>query len=745
MKSLAKIPEKIYLAAVIVAYLGLTTAYGLVNPAFESPDEIHHYAYVEYLLRERKLPVASNQESEYHQPPLYYLMMAVLSAPVITGAEQASYADIERNPFWGWRIGEVGVDNKNQYIHTETEKWPYQGWVLRLHVIRWFSTLMQVTTILAAYFIGREVFPKQPSIRLGALAFVAFVPQFNFLSSSINNDNLLIAFSSLILLLMVRCIRDRVNGRRVVMMGVLIGLATITKISALAWLPLALLAFAIGAWYNHSWFKVIKAWFAVCALTVVFSGPILIRNLWLYGEPTGLRRGFENFGLRPEPTSFAEALQEAPNVWTSFWGRFGYGQIPIPNPIYLALLVMVVFATVGLGLWFMRTQQHTSSAYARQVVALLIAATLIHIALIFSNVRVNPTGGNGRYAFPALAGVAILLFLGLTAWLPARYHNSLAVCSHCSMLTLASIALVFYLHPAYARPTLLKEPPPASNAVGLRYADTFLLHGYETKGITAYPGRDFDITFHWQTIRQPKQNYTLFVHFLGPNNEIVGGRDTYPGLGRLPTSQWLAGQVLVDTIRVPIPVEAETLGPTALYIETGFYDLSTGQRLQAFDPHGQIVGWPVIGRLKLIPNRWPAISPSYQSYYRFGDQIALLGYDLPQNASRGQALSFTLYWKALRRPERDYTVFVHLLNTIDEMVAQSDSMPLQGIYPTGLWDPPEELSDRRTLLIPYELNPGTYRLRIGLYNVLDGLRLSLYDADGKVMGDSLILTPIEIE
>ena len=70
------------LALVIACYLVLALAYSTINPVFESPDEIYHVGYMEYLLREHQLPVAvlGKKLSEFHQPPLYYALAAAIAA-----------------------------------------------------------------------------------------------------------------------------------------------------------------------------------------------------------------------------------------------------------------------------------------------------------------------------------------------------------------------------------------------------------------------------------------------------------------------------------------------------------------------------------------------------------------------------------------------------------------------------------------------------------------------------------------
>ncbi len=67
----------------------------------------------------------------------------------------------------------------------------------------------------------------------------------------------------------------------------------------------------------------------------------------LYGEPTGIERLTELWGVRDPRDSFGLAVSELPYAWTSLWGRFGYGQIPLPAWMYAALFGVLLVAVAG--------------------------------------------------------------------------------------------------------------------------------------------------------------------------------------------------------------------------------------------------------------------------------------------------------------------------------------------------------------------------------------------------------------
>ncbi len=68
------LPARLAGVALVVAFLILSILYSVVNPAFESPDEIGHFGFIQHLVTTRSLPVLRlGEPGEAHQPPLYYV------------------------------------------------------------------------------------------------------------------------------------------------------------------------------------------------------------------------------------------------------------------------------------------------------------------------------------------------------------------------------------------------------------------------------------------------------------------------------------------------------------------------------------------------------------------------------------------------------------------------------------------------------------------------------------------------
>jgi hypothetical protein len=100
------------------------------------------------------------------------------------------------------------------------------------------------------------------------------------------------------------------------------------------------------------------------------------------------------------------------------------------------------------------------------------------------------------------------------------------------------------------------------------------------------------------------------------------------------------------------------------------------------------------------------------------------------------SLSVTLYWQATGSVSRDYTVFVHLSSPEGELVAQHDSPPL---LPTSLWIPGGQVIDAHVLVLPADLPPDEYQIRLGLYHWPDVERVPVVASSDLIEANSALL------
>jgi hypothetical protein len=119
-----------------------------------------------------------------------------------------------------------------------------------------------------------------------------------------------------------------------------------------------------------------------------------------------------------------------------------------------------------------------------------------------------------------------------------------------------------------------------------------------------------------------------------------------------------------------------------------------------------------------------------------GSSLVLAGYDGPQIGT--QSLDLTLFWQAKEEMDISYKFYVHLFDTESgELAAQLDVVPRDWSYPTNVWHAGEYVSD--SLSLPLSgLEPGTYRVEVGVYHPDTGERLTAVDAQGSPFANSSI-------
>jgi mannosyltransferase len=111
----------------------------------------------------------------------------------------------------------------------------------------------------------------------------------------------------------------------------------------------------------------------------------------------------------------------------------------------------------------------------------------------------------------------------------------------------------------------------------------------------------------------------------------------------------------------------------------------------------------------------------------------------------GGDLEVALTWQAEATPERNYTVFVQLLDEANRVLAQHDGQPGDGSLITTTWAPGEYVRDEHRLALPADLPAGDYRLIMGMYLPDSGERLSVADDSGGPLGDHITLnTPLRV-
>jgi hypothetical protein len=287
--------------------------------------------------------------------------------------------------------------------------------------------------------------------------------------------------------------------------------------------------------------------------------------------------------------------------------------------------------------------------------------------------------------------------------------------------------------------------------------------GYDLPTRRVQPGEGLPVTLYWQGLRWMGEDFVIFERLLDNQGRAWGGYDRR-AKENYSTLFWAPDEIVTDGFAVPVAPDA----PDGVYnLSLGWYHKVEGeaQSLPIIDPaDGQPSGTTAvtIGPIK-VGGPPPGVTvtqavPQNEFNIILGEQIKLLGYDLsdpridraadeavtspsnPPTFQPSDTLHLTLYWQALTPSTIDYTVFVHLRNAAGETAAQKDSPPVDGAYPTTLWDAGEIIKDE--IVIPLEnVTPGQYDLVVGIYDFQTGLRLAVPEN----LNNEIVLSKMEVD
>jgi hypothetical protein len=129
----------------------------------------------------------------------------------------------------------------------------------------------------------------------------------------------------------------------------------------------------------------------------------------------------------------------------------------------------------------------------------------------------------------------------------------------------------------------------------------------------------------------------------------------------------------------------------------------------------------------------PGEGPSDAPLASFGEVLQLSQANVEEEGDR---LAVALAWQVIGAPETPLATFVHVYDAAGGLVAQSDAPPGGGFAPQNLWRPGDSISDTRGIDLS-SLPPGSYSVAVGVYNPVDGSRLTA-NAGGQALPDSLL-------
>ena len=298
----------------------------------------------------------------------------------------------------------------------------------RIVALRWASIALGALLIVVVYAAGRTLAPQRAELAPLAAGIVAFIPMHTAMTAAINNDTLAELLASATLLAILLGLRRGFGTKGALAVGALCGGLLLTKVTVYLFVPLALLALALeagaplGPGKPPRWPVAAGRVGLALAVAAALAGWWFLRNLAVYGWPDafGLIRHDQVVVGQPRWPGLGDNLESVRfflySTFRSFWAQFGWMAVvvdPLQQRPYWLLLLFTGLAVGGL-LRFRREELPSWPPAARLGLRFLLAALGL-VALEVVAYNLSFIQAQGRYLYPAILPIGLLLALGWSA------------------------------------------------------------------------------------------------------------------------------------------------------------------------------------------------------------------------------------------------------------------------------------------------------------------------------------------
>jgi 4-amino-4-deoxy-L-arabinose transferase-like glycosyltransferase len=443
--------------------------WSLVTPAFQAPDEVDQFAYVQSLVERGQQPTPYPQSTRLRWSTAE--QNGLLGAAIFTDhqaqdsrapwlpADVATYRRVVRSSSNSTSDG-GGFSTMSGYgpLYYLLEAPGYlvapRGSVFtELGWMRVISALIGALAAVFTFALLRELAPTRqwPATAGGLL--VGFQPMYAFLSGAVNNDIGVDAAAAAAVWLTVRLARRGFEWPTVAGLGVVLGALPYFKPSGFDLYPIAVFAVLVLLWRARARWRARPAEAAraigslVVVVAVVYGAATALTAALAAPRPPGAQASVTTAGgtisaVIHDPASYLTYLWEEifprlPFMHAHFpsgvsvfkvvlveraWGAFGWVDIGFPSWVYVVLEVAIGIAAVLAVVAFVR---YRTWLQRRWLEAVIVAATPVLViagyAAAFYTATQRPLIAEmGRYVFPALSAVSAMVVGALHAFGPRR-------------------------------------------------------------------------------------------------------------------------------------------------------------------------------------------------------------------------------------------------------------------------------------------------------------------------------------
>ncbi len=245
------------------------------------------------------------------------------------------------------------------------------------------------------------------------------------------------------------------------------------------------------------------------------------------------------------------------------------------------------------------------------------------------------------------------------------------------------------------------EALPTTHRVEREVLPSIMLVGWDAFVSQVRPSEALSLILYWQALPTNASRVALdySLDLVLPNGERFPLTVKSAMLPRHPAENWTNGQLMRESLQIIIPYN----------IEQGDYEL---ELVVANSVQMALGNLTVEG----IPRNFTVPDVENVVEVPLGDGINLYGYNVEISDTVAEV---RLVWQATTQPSQSYKVFVHLLDSQQQLILQQDQIPVQNQYPTALWQSGEYIEDTYHFVVDQPIDS----IVVGMYSLESGQRL----------------------
>ncbi|HEV2339399.1 MAG TPA: DUF2142 domain-containing protein [Patescibacteria group bacterium] len=437
--------------AILVFFLVKGIYFCFFIPPWEAPDETGHVKYVLYLFHYKNVPAFASQSSiKNGDGTITWRYQRNTVFPKIQKGVTNFHVNLfNRNEYQLVRgVLNITIYPPLYYLYLVPFYFislPFSSY-MSLMFLRFGSLLLGMASLLLIYKTAKLLFSGSVYIPLLAMLLIALQPMFTFITAVVNNDTVVIMLFCLFIYLSLRLmlLKKYPTCIKIILVGLIAGLATLSKPQLFVTIPLY---FMLLFFKNP---KGIYNWILVCMSVLIFPALWYIPQ-FLHGGTASfsyaISRIHHSTPLWSYPIDFIKAKQPV-GIFMSFWGYFGWLDVPMPKWIYALFASLLCIAFLGWIIGIKKKRIHTSSAIALFLISSVVFYSLViflYDLLYFTHNSVFAI--QGRYFLPLLFLLVLWILQGLKFYSKKLQNIFIAICI--MVFIISQITMYFSLSSYY--------------------------------------------------------------------------------------------------------------------------------------------------------------------------------------------------------------------------------------------------------------------------------------------------------